>query len=276
MNFDNIDIFGERIEQRKVLLEMKNVSFAPEGKQVIRNVNLTIHEGESLVFVGHSGSGKSSMLKLCSGLYTPTEGSVFIDGVNINKLSRLKRLEIIRKIGFVFQDSGLVTNLNIYENVALILRYHKLFNEKKIKEIINEKLINYKLDHISHLIPSYLSPGQKRLVSFVRAVILENKILFLDDPTTSIDGYMIRKIIDHIKNLTQQGGVVITVTNNQEFSDAIAHHIAVMDQGSLIAFDEPEKIKSSSDPIVKQIMQSLNKDKELADEFLKIMESDIF
>ncbi|MDH5680641.1 MAG: ATP-binding cassette domain-containing protein, partial [Spirochaetota bacterium] len=215
------------------------------------------------------------LLKLCAGIYSPSSGTVLVDDIDINKVKRLNRLEIIKNFGFIFQTGGLIGNLTLEENISLSLRYHETFSEDEIRKRVSEKLKEFHLEKAGHLYPASLSPGMRKIVSIIRGMIHSAKVLFLDEPTESVDNYMIRKLIDIIKNHAASGGIVITVTHNQDFADAIANKIAVIDEGKLLAFDQPKTIKSSSNPKLKRILQSMSKDKELADEFLKIMQSDI-
>lgn len=259
------------------IISIKDVYYSFEKIEIIKGISLDIIKGESLVIFGQSGSGKSTLLKLCAGICSPTKGQVFINGVDIYKLKRKKKLEMMSsKIGFVFQDGGLISNINIYDNLSLTLKYHNMYSEKEISSMVQEKLKVFGLEEIGSQFPASLSPGQRKLASLARGTINQAEILFLDEPTTSVDSYVIRMIIELINKHVEQGKTVVTITQNQEFSEAIASRIAVIDDGQLVACDNPDTIKSSENPIITRVMKSLNVDKELADEFLKIMMDDDF
>ncbi len=252
------------------------VCFIYKDDKIVKGVTLNAQKGDSLVIIGPSGSGKTTLLKLCAGLYTPSQGHVFINGKDINRLRRRKKLELMKKIGFIFQDAGLITNISVFENIALKLRYHNMLSDKEITEKVGDSIHEFGLEKIKNELPSSLSPGQMKLAGFARGCITDSEILFFDEPTTSIDSHSIRKFIEMVNQHIDRGGIAITITHNQEYSDAISNRMAVIHEGNLIAMGDPETIKSSEDPKVKQILKSLSGEKELADEFLKIMENDDF
>ncbi len=257
-------------------LATDKVCFIYKDEKIVKEISLNAQKGDSLVIIGPSGSGKSTFLKLCAGLYIPSHGHVLIGGKDINRLRRKKKLNIMKKLGFIFQDAGLIKTISVFDNIALRLRYHNMFPEKEIIERVEENIHQFGLEKVKYEFPSSLSPGQEKLAGFARGIITNPDMLFFDEPTTSIDSHSIRKCIEVVTQHVDRGGIAITVTHNQEYADAISNRMAVIDEGQLIAMGDPEKVKSSDNPKVKQIMKSLSGEKELADEFLKIMENDDF
>ncbi len=257
-------------------LVAEEVCFIYKDEKIVKGITLNAQKGDSLVIIGPSGSGKSTLLKLCAGLYLPSQGHVFINGKDINRLGRKKKLGLMKKIGFIFQDAGLISNISVFENIALKLRYHNMFSDKEITEKVEDSIHQFGLEKIKDEFPASLSPGQEKLAGFARGCVTDSDILFFDEPTTSIDSHSIRKFIEVVNQHIDKGGIAITITHNQEYSDAISNRMAVIHEGNLIAMGDPETIKCSDDPKVKQILKSLSGEKELADEFLKIMENDDF
>ncbi len=243
---------------------------------MIKGISLSVLKGNSLVFVGKSGSGKSTLLKICAGIYTPTKGKVYIAGLDLQKMRRKKKLELLSRSGFVFQKSGLISNINIFENIALSLRYHNQHTEKAIQNIVTEKLETYNLVKVKDQLPASISPGHKKLVSFIRGTIIQPEILFFDDPISDVDSAISNMFIKLINDYVDSGGTAITVTNNSDFCDSIATHIALIDDGMLVDFDKPERILKSDNEKIKQILINLGIYQGLSEEVIKLLlEEDI-
>ncbi|MDH4129402.1 MAG: ATP-binding cassette domain-containing protein [Spirochaetota bacterium] len=264
----------------KIKISIENIHYSirkseHEKFEIIKGVSLQIFQGESIVILGLSGSGKSTLLKICAGLFHPTSGQILIDGLNIYNLRQRKKHELMEKLGFVFQNSGLLSNMNVFNNIALSLRYHGKHKKNEIEKIVNDKLSSLDLLKLKNYFPDSLSPGQRKLISFARETIAKTEILFLDEPTTNVDRDKASEITEYIKNYVYTGGTAITITSDLELSNAVeAKRMIIMHEGSIYKCDNLEAIKRSNDPIIKQVMKSLSKEKEIADEMLKIMEND--
>ncbi len=256
----------------KVVLELRNVSFEVNGLEISKNITMKLNRRDSAVFLGMSGSGKTTLVKLCSGLYTPTSGDVIIDGENINKLGKKNRLDFLNdRVGFVFQDGALLSNMNIYDNIALPLRYHGRMKEKEVKQKVDKLISQFNLERVIYQMPATLSLGQKKLVSFARVMLKEPIITFYDEPTSSLDWESSNILAEKIRNYIILGGTAFSITHDMFFSNAIANKLGVLHDGELVEFDHPSKIKSSDNKTVKRIINSVSREADLADELLKLM-----
>ena len=227
-------------------LQIKNVSKNFGGVNVLKGVNFDIKKGEFVSLVGPSGCGKTTLLKLIAGLETPTDGQIFIDGENCNKVPARKRSAVI-----VFQDYGLFPHMTVRQNVEFGLvaaKVNKNLRKEKFEYIAEIMQIYEKADNY----PRELSGGQKQRVALARACILEPKLLLLDEPFASLDtglkDTMREFVLDMQKNL---GISTLLVTHDKEEAFMLSSRVAVMLDGCISQFDSPQEIYSR--PVSKQV-----------------------
>ena len=161
------------------MIEVEHVYLSFGKRQILRDVNLKINNGETMVILGASGSGKSTLLKLIIGLIRPDSGKIRIDGKEISSFTEMEMNEERRHMGMVFQYSALFDSMNVYENVAFGLRQHTEMSENEIKRVVEEKLRLVGLKGTGEMLPANLSGGMKKRVSLARAIALEPQILSL-------------------------------------------------------------------------------------------------
>jgi phospholipid/cholesterol/gamma-HCH transport system ATP-binding protein len=235
---------------------VKNLIKNFEDKSVLAGVDLQVKNGESLVILGGSGSGKSVLIKIISTLISPTSGSVFIDGENVFKSQPKKREEIIQKFGFLFQGGALFDSLTIWENVAFRLINHDRVNKKDAKEIAIKKLKSVGLsDKVANLFPSELSGGMQKRASLARAIATNPEIIFFDEPTTGLDPIMADVINDLIiANSKELGATTITITHDMSSARKIADKIAMLYEGRIIWFGDVKDMYSSGNEYLDQFI----------------------
>jgi len=211
--------------------------------EVLKGVNLTINKGETTAIIGRSGSGKTVLIKHVVGLLKPDKGHIFINGIDITEADEKLLKKIRRKFGFLFQESALFDSLSVEENVAFPLREHLKLSEKKLREIVRQKLELVGLSEFGNRMPNELSGGMKKRVGLARAIALDPEILIYDEPTTGLDPITTASIYELILNMEKTLGVTsIIVTHDVPNIFAIADKIAVLHLGKIIACDTPEKI----------------------------------
>jgi phospholipid/cholesterol/gamma-HCH transport system ATP-binding protein len=222
---------------------------------ILSNVTIDFPGDACTVIMGPSGSGKTSLLKAAAGLLMPDGGRVEILGIDPWNASD-RELESLRaRNGFVFQDSGLWQNLSLYQNLALPLQYHRLEPDasavrRRIERIAGELGATHRLD----LRPSQVSEGEQKIVSFVRAIIGDPELLFMDEPSTSVDTDGIGRLVRRLKDLRARHKTVIAVTHDARIASQIADHIAVLKRGRLLRFGTLRDISRSDDPEVQRIL----------------------
>lgn len=243
------------------MISIRHVYQTFGSRQILKDVSLTVKDGETMVILGASGSGKSTLLKLIIGLLTPTSGEVLVDGKDMGHLSEEELNKARRNMGFVFQYSALFDSMNVKENVAFGLRMHTKLPEEEIDRIVKEKLHLVGLDGIESLMPSSLSGGMKKRVSLARAIALEPKIILYDEPTAGLDPIRstdISLLIKHTQKALHATSVV--VTHDLKSAEMIADRMAFLYKGSFLAIGRPEDLKASEDERVRQFMEGLPSD----------------
>lgn len=238
------------------VIDVVNLSKAFGPKVVLSNVNLQVREGESLVVMGGSGTGKTVLLRNIMGLLKPDAGHVAVDGAIIQKLDRDELFEVRKKIGMCFQMAALFDSMTVHENVAFALKRHASMSLSEINDRVDECLSMVGMKGTNHLKPSELSGGMKRRVGFARAIALKPKILLFDEPTTGLDPVMTDVIGRIILDLKDELGVTsITVTHDLKSAFEIADRIALIFRGECIACEPPADFKVNPHPVVQQFLK---------------------
>jgi phospholipid/cholesterol/gamma-HCH transport system ATP-binding protein len=223
---------------------------------VLRGVHLEVRQGESMVVIGGSGSGKTVLIKCVIGLIQPDEGRIDVDGVEITSLNEREMNEIRKKYGMLFQGGALFDSLTVWENVGFGLRQHTELKDEEIRKVASEKLGLLGLRNIEDLMPAELSGGMKKRVSLARAIAMEPEILLYDEPTTGIDPVVADAINELIIQMKEKLNVTsIAITHDMKSAYKIADRIAMLYQGEIIEVGNPEEIKGSPNPIVQQFIQ---------------------
>lgn len=197
--------------------------------QALKNVNLSINEGEFVAITGPSGSGKSTVMHILGLLDKPTSGSYFLDGHDVSKLGEDTLAEVRnKKIGFIFQSFNLLNRTNALDNVALPLIYSGIL-EKKRKALAKEELKNVGLLEKLNSTPSQLSGGQQQRVAIARALVTNPDIILADEPTGNLDSKTGSEIIELLKKLNKKGKTVVLITHDLNIAKNAKRIIHVKD-----------------------------------------------
>jgi phospholipid/cholesterol/gamma-HCH transport system ATP-binding protein len=247
------------------LIEFRKVSKQFGRQMVLNHVDLEVREGESLVIIGASGSGKSVMLKHIVGLLQPDEGEVWFDGRRIDNLYERQLAGIRVQFGFLFQMGALFDSMNVEENVAFPVVQHTDKTKEEISGIVDEKLRMVGLPNVRKKMPAELSGGQRKRVALARAIALSPRVILYDEPTTGLDPIRADVINELIIKL--QRGLKVTsvvVTHDMHSAFKIANRIVMLSDCKLIADGTPDQIRHSSDPVVQRFVTGEAGEKELA------------
>ncbi|MDR2426341.1 MAG: ABC transporter ATP-binding protein [Endomicrobium sp.] len=238
------------------MIKVENLNKSFGNKRVLCGINFDVYDGETLVIIGASGTGKSILLKNIVGLVKPTVGLIHIDGVEITSCSSKELQEIQKKLGYVFQESALFDSLTIEENVAFGLRTLTKLNDKEISKRVVQCLHMVGLNNVEKLKPSELSGGMKKRAGLARAIAYQPKYIFYDEPTTGLDPIMSDVISDLIINLRQHLKVTsIVVTHDMKSAYKIADRIIMLYKGEIIFTGTTEETKNTKNPVVKQFIE---------------------
>ena len=238
-------------ENRKPVLELKNLEKSFGTNHVLKNFSLQLFEGENLVIMGKSGSGKSVMVKCIVGLIQPDSGSITIRGEDIITMGQ-KELDFLRtEIGFLFQGSALYDSMTVRENLEFPLRRHK----DKVKDFIGtEESVKEALESVGlldaiDLMPSELSGGMQRRVALARALILKPKIIMYDEPTTGLDPITSNEIIQLMRDVQKQYNTSsLIITHDVDCARVISNRMILLVDGTNYAEGTYEELSNSSDP----------------------------
>ncbi len=243
------------------IIEFKNVHKYFGEKKVLTGLNFKIKEGNVVVIMGPSGTGKSTVIKLIVGLLKPTSGEVLVEGLNIPDLNEKELLEIRKKIGFAFQFGALFDSMTIYGNISFPLLQHSQLNENEIKEevIKSLELVGLIPDEVMHLFPHELSGGMQKRAAIARTIILRPDIILYDEPTSGLDPIasdLISRLIVKLQKELGTTSIVISHDINESFK--IADQMIMLYDGKVLANEESEFFKTSKNPIIRQFIDGVS------------------
>lgn len=239
------------------MIELINLHKNFGANFVLRGVDLTIKDGDSLAIIGRSGCGKSVMLKHIVGLLNPDEGEVKIDGLSLNDVDQKELYKIRRKFGFLFQGAALFDSMTVFENVSLPLVENNFGHSKnEIEKIVSEKLELVGLPDIQKLKPAELSGGMKKRVGLARALVTNPAYVLYDEPTTGLDPIMSDSIDELIKDLNNKIKVTSIIVTHDMFSvKNCADKVAMMHDGKIYFTGSPQQLLDSSDVVIQNFIK---------------------
>ena len=242
------------------MIEAVGVKKSYPGRPVLRGVDLTVRDGETLAVIGGSGCGKSTLLKCVIGLVRPDAGAITVDGMDITRLTREAEVaQYRRRFGYLFQEAALFDSFSVWENVTFGLRYLTNIPPARYRAIARDKLALVGLKDVEDMKPSELSGGMKKRVALARAIAAEPMYILYDEPTTGLDPIMSDVISDLILDLQKAlKTTAIVVTHDMKSAYKVASRIAMIHEGRVLTADRPEAIRASQDPYVRQFVEGLS------------------
>ena len=226
----------EELEGRPVVIEVDRLDWSFGARQVLFDVTMKVHEGEIMVIMGGSGSGKTTLLRHLVGLMPPAPGKVKLLGQDMGNLKALEKLELRRKIGVAFQFGALFSSMNVAENVKLPLRELAHLDEKTMDIMARLKLEVVNLSGFGALMPAELSGGMVKRASIARAIVMDPKLVFLDEPSSGLDPVVSSALDDLILRLREAMDIsLVVVTHDVESAFKIGDRITVLDKGRIVA-----------------------------------------
>ena len=241
------------IQNKKVIIEIKDLRKSYGNNDVLNGFNMTLHEGENLVIMGKSGSGKSVMIKCLIGLEKPDSGSIMVMGEKINELDRTTLDDLRTEIGFLFQGSALYDSMTVRENLEFPLRRHtKKFGKlKDTTPLVMQALENVGLAQTIDLMPEELSGGMKRRIALARTLILQPKIILYDEPTTGLDPITSKEILILMKSIQDKYTTsALIITHDVDCARVISNRMILLVDGINYAEGTFNELSTSTDPKV--------------------------
>lgn len=227
-------------------------------KTVLDRIRLDVYRGETLVILGGSGSGKSTLLRLMIGNEKTNGGHILIDGQDLCTMNEQELTRYRNTIGVLFQSGALLNSMTIADNVALPMREHTDLPEETIQIMVKIKLELVGLREHAEKMPAELSGGMKKRAGLARAIALDPKILFYDEPSAGLDPVTSAEIDELIMDLNKKLGVTsIVVTHEMDSAFRVADRMVLLDRGRFVAAGTPDEFRNSTDPLVRQFVHGL-------------------
>jgi phospholipid/cholesterol/gamma-HCH transport system ATP-binding protein len=240
------------MNKNEPVIKIRKLKIAFGSKVVLNEIDLDVFPGETLAVIGPSGTGKSTVLKVLTGLLPPTSGSVVINGQETNGFDESQWDELRKYMGVVFQYSALFDFLTVGENVAFGLRRHFKLLEEEIQARVDELLQMVGLPDTKAMMPAELSGGMKKRVGLARALAMQPQVVFYDEPTAGLDPVMTMTISRLIRKTQEKFGVTsLLVTHDMESVFTSADRVAMLYNGNIVQVGTVEEIKNSTNPIVR-------------------------
>ncbi|MFZ1751499.1 MAG: ATP-binding cassette domain-containing protein [Saprospiraceae bacterium] len=247
------------VNQKKVIVEIKNLKKSFGDHHVLKGFNMQLHEGETLVIMGKSGSGKSVMIKCLIGLETIDSGTVNIMGKNLESMDEDTLNQIRTEVGFLFQGSALYDSMTVRENLEFPLRRHlgKFGNITDTTPLVMKALESVGLTNAIDLMPGELSGGMKRRIALARTLILQPKIILYDEPTTGLDPITSKEIVLLMKSIQHQYQTSsIVITHDVDCARFIADRMILLIDGINYVEGTYAALDSSEDPKIKAFFKN--------------------
>ena len=207
---------------------------------VLRDIDLTVYQGERIVVCGPSGSGKSTLIRCINALEEHQRGEIVVDGTVLS--SDLKNVDKIRsEVGMVFQHFNLFPHLTILENCTLAPIWVRKTPRKEAEEIAMHYLEKVKIPEQANKFPGQLSGGQQQRVAIARSLCMRPRIMLFDEPTSALDPEMIKEVLDTMIELAEEGMTMLVVTHEMGFARQVANRVIFMDQGQIVEQNEPQE-----------------------------------
>ncbi|MBC7527707.1 MAG: ATP-binding cassette domain-containing protein [Chthonomonadaceae bacterium] len=237
-------------------IRVKNLIYEVPNKRILNDITLEINQGEVVSIMGGSGSGKTSLLRMMSGLRRPTSGEIWIDNENIAAMDDHELDERRLKIGLVFQYAALFDSLDVYDNIVFSLtRHNRKLKREQLDQVVRDRLAQVQLEGTEHLFPSELSGGMQKRIGLARALATEPSLVFYDEPTSGLDPLTARAIDDLILETRKRNGVTsVVVSHHIPSIFRISDRIAMIAEGEIVIFDTPDAVRKSDNPTVREFI----------------------
>jgi len=236
-------------------MEVRDVHKSFGSFDVLRGLNLNFQDDAITTVLGPSGTGKSVLIKHLVGLLEPDAGDVMVFGQNLWQISENERYEIRKKMGVLFQDGALFGSMNLYDNTAFPLRKHTDKHEDEIREIVMQRLTEVGLDKSWTKHPNEVSGGMRKRAGFARALVMDPKIVFFDEPDSGLDPVRTSLLNDLILDMhSEHKGTYLLVTHDIRTARKVSDYVGLIWQGKVVHYGEAEEAFQHQDPFVRQFL----------------------
>ena len=240
------------------LVEIRDLSFARGDRMIFDGIDMDIQRGQVTAIMGPSGTGKTTLLRLIGGQIKPLTGSIKVDGIEVTRLSRSALFQLRKRMGMLFQNGALLTDMNVFDNIAFPIREHTRLSEKMIRTLVAMKLQVVGLRGARDLMPSELSGGMSRRVAMARAIALDPMMMMYDEPFTGQDPISMGVLVRLIRELNDALGLSsIVVSHDIEEASSIADTIYLLSGGKVVAHGSSKDLHESGSEWAQQFLKGL-------------------
>lgn len=240
------------------IIIIQNLSYARGQTRIFDGLDINIRRGGVTAIMGPSGTGKTTLLRLVTGQEFPDQGSILFDGQEVTRMSRSELFRMRKRVGMLFQNGALLTDLNVYENVAFPLREHTKLPERLIRHIVLTKLHAVGLRGAWQLMPAQLSGGMARRVALARAIVMDPEIIYYDEPFVGLDPISMGVVVRLIRRMNDALGLTsVVVTHDVDEVSSIADCTFLLSEGRVVASGTPEDLQDHHSATVMQFMTGM-------------------
>ena len=247
-----------QLNQDPPIVEIRNLGYAVGGRPIFDGLDMDIPRGKVTAVMGPSGTGKTTLLRLVTGQVRADTGSIHVAGEDMLRLKRADLYGLRRRMGMLFQNGALLTDLSVFENVAFPIREHTDLPERLIRQLVLIKLEAVGLRGAADLMPSELSGGMGRRVALARAIVMDPEILIYDEPFVGLDPISMGVILRLIRRLNDTLGLTsIVVSHDVQEISAVSDNVFLLSAGKVVARGSPQELRANPSEVVRQFVGGL-------------------
>ncbi|HWS62117.1 MAG TPA: ABC transporter ATP-binding protein [Steroidobacteraceae bacterium] len=246
------------MNQDSPIVEIRNLGYAVGGRPIFDGLDMDIPRGKVTAVMGPSGTGKTTLLRLVTGQVRADTGSIHVAGEDMLRLKRADLYGLRRRMGMLFQNGALLTDLSVFENVAFPIREHTDLPERLIRQLVLIKLEAVGLRGAADLMPSELSGGMGRRVALARAIVMDPEILIYDEPFVGLDPISMGVILRLIRRLNDTLGLTsIVVSHDVQEISTVSDNVFLLSAGKVVARGSPQELRANPSEVVRQFVSGL-------------------